>query len=177
VRASLPVLVLFVVALRVGAATSTASQPGFNTLVCNDVNQTGTTDPTFTTPTPATRLVLGRVRLPKSSILLGRNRWRRPIPPGQDAFIKFGITVSAGPPVSLSVPLTAQDIYALNFNNPAATVAASKTNLLITPCPKSDGPATAWPGGYLLKHPACVPLIIHVGARTTRVSLALGRPC
>jgi hypothetical protein len=169
------VAALVVAALGSGASTSTASRPGFNSLVCNDVYQTASTDPTFTTPTPAQRLVLGRVWLPKSSTLLG---WpRKPNTSGRDRFVKYGVVVTAGPSVTLSVPLSAQDLYALNFNNPGATVAASKTKLVISPCPRGDGRATAWPGGYLVTRPACVPVIVTVNGRSTRVTLSLGRRC
>ena len=157
------------------ARASTTSRPGFDRLVCNDVYQRASTDPMFTTPTPVRRLVLGRVWLPKSSTLLG---WpRKPNTSGPDRFVKYGVVVTAGPPVTLSVPSSVQDLYALNFNNPAATVAASKTNLLIAPCPKKDGSATAWPGGYLVVRPVCAPLVITVNGRSARVSLSLGRRC
>ena len=131
----------------------------------------------LTSHTPATRLVLGRVWLPKSSILLGRNRWRLPIPPGQDAFVKFGITVTAGSPVTLEVPSASRAAYALHFSSSATTVAGGETDVRVFPCPRSQTPWTAWAGGYLVKRPACVPLLVHVGTRTARVKIALGHSC
>jgi hypothetical protein len=175
VRRTLAVTALFVGALAAYASTSTASRPGFDRLVCHDLHQTASTDPEFNQPSPTRRLVLGRVWLPKSSTPLG---WpRQTYATGYDRFLKFGVTVTAGPPVTLSVPPSAQNLYALNFNNPAPTVAASKTRLLISPCPRSDGPATAWPGGYLVSRPACVPVTVTVDGRSTQVALSLGRRC
>jgi hypothetical protein len=161
-------------ALALPASTANASVPGINKLGCSAYG-TGSTDSTFTTPQPVQRLVLKRVRLPKASLLL---HWpRKQNLDGPDRFIKYGIVVTAGSPVTLSVPKSAQPVYALNFGNPVQTVAASRTSVRLSPCPRKDGFATAWPGGYLVTKPACVPLIVTVDGRSTTVSLSLGHRC
>jgi cell wall assembly regulator SMI1 len=117
------------------------------------------------------------LRLSESSILPGRNRWKKPIATGEDAFIKFGVGVTAGSPVTLDVPRSARSMYALHDGSNASSVADGETEVHGSPCPRSQGKRTEWVGGYLVEHPACVPLVVHVGGRSTRVSLALGRRC
>jgi hypothetical protein len=125
--------------------------------------------------TPEMRLVLGRVWLPKSSLLL---RWpAHPNLSGNARFLKWGLVVTAGPTVQLDVPPSMRSVYALYFNSSATSVAAGEADVYVTPCPKTQNPWTVWAGGYLVNHPACVPLIVHVGTRSERVSLALGRRC
>ena len=88
----------------------------------------------------AQRMVLGRILLPKSSILLGRNRWRTPPPAGEDAFIKYGIAVTAGPAITLEVPLSSRETYALYFNSSATTVSDGNAAVRVVPCPRSQRP-------------------------------------
>jgi hypothetical protein len=45
----------------------------------------------------------------------------------------------------------------------------------ITLYPRSDGSATAWPGGYLARRPACLPVVVTAGGRSARATLPLGR--
>jgi hypothetical protein len=123
--------------------------------------------------TAGQRLVLDRVWLPKAAIVLGRNGWRH-VPAGQSAFIKFGVGVTPGSRVTLSVPQSSRTLYTLAFHGVGGE---GVTTLHLDPCPPSDGPSTTWAGGYLVSRPACVPLIVHVGSRAARVSLALGHSC
>jgi hypothetical protein len=125
--------------------------------------------------TSAQRLVLGRVWVPKSTVVLG---WPRIANlNGHDRFIKFGIGVTPGSPVTLEVPPAARTTYALYFNSSATVVADGPKAVQFDPCSRKEGPFTVWTGGYLVSHPACVPLIVRVGSRMARVSLALGRGC
>ncbi len=162
------------------APIAAESRPaGADHLLCRDRYQTSSTDSTFTNPVPTNRLVLGRVWLPKTSVVLG---WPpKPNATGQERFLKHGIVVTAGPPVTLTIPRSADALYAFTFDSThaAATVAASRTTLIIRPCPRSQSlsSATAWPGGYLANRPACVPLIVAADGRSARVRLALGRRC
>jgi hypothetical protein len=124
-------------------------------------------------PTPAQRLVLNRVWLPRAAVVLGRNAWRR-IATGQRAFIKFGVGVTPGQRVEIEVPGSSRTSYALAFHG---TGRDGVEQLRLAPCTRGKGTYTVWAGGYLVTRPACVPLIVRVGLRVTRVSLALGRRC
>jgi hypothetical protein len=123
--------------------------------------------------------VLRRVWLPKASVNFG---WpRKPNARGTERFLKHGIIVTAGSPVTLRIPTSAYSIYAFDFDSTHAanTVAANRTELIIHPCPprESLSGATAWPGGYLVTRPACVPLIVAADGHSTEIRLALGRRC
>ena len=106
---------------------------------------------------------------------------RKPNAHGNERFLKHGIIVTAGSPVTLTIPSSASSVYAFYFDSrhAANTVAASRTTLVIHPCPlrESLSRATAWPGGYLVTHPACVPLIVAADGASTEVRLSLGRRC
>lgn len=160
-------------------AAASVRPAGADRLNCADPDQTSSTDPTFTTQHPDDRVVLGRIWLPRVSDNLG---WpRRPNASGTERFLKRGIIVSVGPPVTLKIPPSADSTYGFVFDSThaASTVAASRTTLVIQPCPLNESlsHATAWPGGYLVTRPACVPLIVAADGRFTRISLALGRRC
>jgi hypothetical protein len=121
------------------------------------------------------RLVLDRIWLPKVSTVLS---WRgAPSQAGADRFLKWGIRVDAGTPVTLEVPASSRRVYALYYGTSATSVADGPTAVRVTPCPLAYGRWTVWAGGYLVAKPSCVPLIVRVGSRSTRVSLSLGRRC
>jgi hypothetical protein len=176
---SVGVLIAGVAGLATPTAADSRRPVGPDVLVCRDRYQTSSTDSTFTNPVATNRLVLGRIWLPKASVVLG---WpKTPNATGKERFLKHGIVVTIGPPVTLTIPSSAKRIYAFSFDSAhaAATVAASRTALIIRPCAPihSLTNATAWPGGYLATRPACVPLVVAANGRSTRVRLALGRPC
>ena len=123
--------------------------------------------------TAGEHLVLARVWLPKSTIIIGRTAWRD-VPTGQRAFVKFGITVTAGTPVRLSVPVGSERAYVLDFHGVGRS---GVLTLNLDPCPLRDGPTTTWAGGYLVLHPACVPLRVTVGHHSLSARLPLGRSC
>ena len=167
--------ILFVAA----AGVAFARPAGPDHLNCADRYQTSSTDPTFTHSAPTDRLVLGRVWLPKASVNFG---WpQNPNAQGNERFLKHGIIVTAGSPVTLTIPLSAYTIYAFYFDSAhsANTVVASRTTLVVHPCPtrESLSGATAWPGGYLVTHPGCDPLIVTADGHSTKIRLALGRVC
>jgi hypothetical protein len=155
-------------------ATVPRPAPNGGRLSCSPFTaQTGTT---FTAPDRRhLRLVLGRVWLPKSTTILP---WpSQPNLSSGDRFLKQGVIVTAGSPVTLTVPVAARRIYALAYGNPSSAIAGSRPSVRIAPCPRSAATATAWPGGYLAVQRACVALIVTAGGRSTRVSLSLGISC
>jgi len=130
-------------------------------------------NPAIGSHTVGQRLVLGRVWLPKATLLLGRDAWHH-VPVGGSAFVKYGVGVTPGSLVTLVVPLQWRETYALAFHGVRRE---GVDTLHLTPCPPSSGPTTVWTGGYLVTRPACVPLIVRVGSKTARVSIALGDRC
>jgi hypothetical protein len=130
-------------------------------------------NPGIGSPTATQRLVLGRVWQPKATLLLGRHAWRH-VRPGENAFIKYGVGVTSGPPVTLVVPLASSETYALSFHGVRQEGVRS---LRLTPCPRSSGATTFWAGGYRIARATCVPLVVRVGSRSARVRIALGHAC
>jgi hypothetical protein len=148
------------------AQVAVAAPPPAATVVCHNRAQTASTDPIHTRSHAGDRLVLGRVWLPERVL-----SWPPVANAGAERFLKHGIVVSAGTPVTLTVPPSARRVYGLTFGG------STGPSLTIAPCPSSEGPATAWPGGYLARRPACVPVIVRADGRSARAMLSLGRAC
>ena len=125
--------------------------------------------------TPNQRLVLGRIWLPSPSTVPG---WRKTPLPGRDRWIKFGIRVTPGAPVTLEVPPAARVLDAPAFHGSGLRrVADASPELRIQPCPRSAGESTVWTGGWLVTRQACAPLIVRIGSQAARVRLAFGHRC
>jgi hypothetical protein len=123
-----------------------------------------------------TRLVLGRVWLPKTSLVLDLS----PPRPGEDRFGKYGIEVSAGPPVVLAVPRAWRRTYSLVFapdGRPVRRVAGGASAVTVHSCAGLLGRWNAYAGGYELRSGTCIPLVVRVGSRSQRVRLSVGRRC
>ena len=118
-------------------------------------------------------LVLGRIWLPRRTVQLAR----RP-GPGWDRFAKVGIVVRAGTPVVLEVPPRWRGVYSVEYApKHVQTVADGSTRLSIHACAGELGKWSAYAGGYVVKRPRCVLLIVRVNGRTARVKIAIGRRC
>jgi hypothetical protein len=133
------------------------------------------TAPAFPPTRPDERLVLGRVSLPAEEF---------PYPPGYQPgtsgrlpyFAKYPLFVRAGSePVELFVPSGWRTRFAVGWGNHGSYEAAI---VKVNACPRSAlGPWLGYPGGYYLRRPACVPLIVRVGAKRTRVRIGIGKQC
>lgn len=126
-------------------------------------------------PSPGTRLLLGRVALPPEGFP-GRPiaaRENRPLP----YFAKFGLQVHSGRlPVDVIVPRAWRTRAAVGWGEDRGPQQASSVR--VQACkPVLGRPWLAFPGGYFLRRPACVPLIVRVGARSARFRLGIGRRC
>ena len=118
------------------------------------------------------RLVLARIWLPKRTVKLGRAA------PGWDRFAKVGIVVRAGRPVVLQIPRQWRGQYALEYApKHVQTVADGSMRMSIRACADKLGRWSSYAGGYVVKRPMCVPLIVRANGRTTRVHIAIGRSC
>ena len=133
------------------------------------------TAPAFPPTRPDERLVLGRVSLPSRDF---------PYPPDYEPaipgpfryFAKYPLFVRAGSqPVELIVPSAWRTRLAITWGNHGPYQAAI---VQVNGCPPSaSGPWLGYPGGYYLRRPACVPLIVRVGAKRTRVRIGIGKQC
>jgi len=86
---------------------------------------------------------------------------------------KAGVVVRAkSSPVALSVPVAWRSRVAITWGN-AGVVPA----LHILGCPVAPTQWNAYAGGFRLNAPACVPLTVRVGARSTVVRFGVGVAC
>ena len=122
------------------------------------------------------RLVLGRIWLPKPSTVIDLS----PIQAGVDRFGKWGLEVRAGRPVVLEVPSAWRRTYSLDFGPSSRPVRRDADGAAIARVHSCAGLLGRWnryAGGYELRRGACLPLVVHVGARSQRVRLSVGRRC
>lgn len=123
-------------------------------------------------PRTSTRVVLDRVALRGNGVVhvYYQPRFRHPLP----YFAKYGMVVRSGKrSVSLSVPVSWQGRFALGWGrNGKRQVDAVR----FVGCTGFSG-WRAYAGGFYVRRPACVPLIIRVGALSRRVSLGIGQSC
>jgi hypothetical protein len=56
-------------------------------------------------------------------------------------------------------------------------VADGSTRLSVQACAGALGPWSAYAGGYVVKRPVCVPLIVRASRETATVHIPIGRPC
>lgn len=86
---------------------------------------------------------------------------------------KAGLLVRAGAKgVSVSVPPAWRDRVAIEWGD-SGTVPAFR----IAPCTRPPNRWNVYTGGFYLRSPACVPLVVRVGARSTTVRFGLGTRC
>jgi hypothetical protein len=126
-------------------------------------------------PSHGTRVLLGRVALPPERFP-SRPRAapeNRPLP----YFAKFGLQIHSGrEPVDVVVPRAWRARLALNWGENGGPAQSSSIRVL------ACGPVLgrrwlAFPGGYFLRKPACVPLIVRVGSKSAHIRLGIGRSC
>ncbi|SHN75112.1 hypothetical protein [Cryptosporangium aurantiacum] len=86
---------------------------------------------------------------------------------------KTGLVIRAGHPVVLTVPETAAIAWGTNGGR--------WTNRLAIPgCPPTAGdrePWMAYPGGFVVDEPACVPVEVSAGDRRATLRVPVGRAC
>jgi hypothetical protein len=125
-------------------------------------------------------ILLGRIWFPSTPTDVLRPA--RPRTPNGNLFYKQGISVRAGKLITMIVPDAFSHRYALDF----ASVPVESTSLLgegqraiqVQPCPRdSQGPWTAFSGGFLAPEPACVIVVVRAVARSERLRVGLGTRC
>jgi len=129
-------------------------------------------------PSDRNRVVLDRVSLPPVTYV---NQLAKAPSPGAARFAKVGVDVQAGTAVTLEVPVGQRRNYALTYGDSGggSRIRYAATSVEFQPCdPATHGLRwTGWGGGFLLRKPACVPLLVHVDGRSERILVGIGRPC
>lgn len=97
--------------------------------------------------------------------------------PSLRLYAKTGLVIRTGTTFELVVPDEAKDMVSIGWGNgpikPSRRVTVS--------CPASTSPSgwqwLAYPGGYWVPQPACIPLIVRASGKEQRVHIGLGTPC
>jgi hypothetical protein len=118
------------------------------------------------TPTPNERVLLGRVAVPQQGLVqvtrVG-DRW--------PYWTKAGLLVRANSPrVTITVAPAWRRRVAIEWGDSGVV-----SSLRFAPC--STHTWNAYVGGFYLRRPACVPLIVRVESRGTEVRFGIGRRC
>jgi len=134
-------------------------------------------DPIDTLPEPASThsSVLGVVALQTTSTVQANESDDGAQP--HRLFAKTGLLVRAGREGTLTVPAAWSGKLSIAWGNHPAEWT---TSLRIPMCPTTSGGGGQWlayPGGYSLDEPACVPLEVDAGTTVKTVHIALGVPC
>lgn len=86
---------------------------------------------------------------------------------------KAGLLVRAGTRgVSVTVPRRWRDRAAIEWGDSGTT-----SGLRIAPCTRPPNRWNVYTGGFYLREPGCVPLLVRVGNRTKLVHFGVGRRC
>jgi hypothetical protein len=88
-------------------------------------------------------------------------------------FAKTGLLVRTGAQAELVVPSSWSGRAAFAWGN-AAVVPTER--LAAGPCAEV-GPWLAYPGGYYVRDPACIPVVVRVGGEETQIHVGVGAPC
>jgi hypothetical protein len=123
--------------------------------------------------------VLGDVALPTGKAL-GAVRLADTDPSAR-YWAKQGIVVKAGAAFEMIVPPQWLGRLSFGWGSPATRT----THLIVSDCQWTAGPAQqgrrapwlAFAGGYWVRDPACVSLVVKAGARTQRVRVGVGAAC
>jgi hypothetical protein len=128
-------------------------------------------------PTPNYTVVLGVVALPIAPKAVALQTAISGLPdPSTRLFSKTGLLIRTGTKSELAIPPAWAGRMRIGWaNGPARPGPGLQVNC--HPYPGDRSGWLAYPGGFWLGHPACVPLLIKTGGRTQRVQIGLGTPC
>lgn len=159
-----------------GCSTPTERPPvPATTAVASPVSELGTLtcagsidgDP----PPSGYQTVLGVVALPSEA--LGASDSGDPATPA--LFAKTGLVIRAGRPFEIDVTPQPDDRVAIGWSNSAFLPAA---RFVVPSCPDTYGTGwLAYPGGYWVDRPLCLPLTVHADGREQQVRIGVGTAC
>jgi hypothetical protein len=159
-------------ALQSGAVAGPAAYPPrTRTVPCNEtIDQTRFPYIGSSRPAHRYRTVLGAISVPPAYLQPIVNTGERPWP----YWRKAGLVVRAdGRPVTVSVPTRWRDRLRITWGNADGVF----TSIRFSGCSAGPDVGQAFAGGFVLRAPACVPLIVRVGDRSAAVRFGLGRRC
>ena len=153
---------------RSASTTTETPLPTKPSLACGDYIDTEA-------PPEDLQVVLGVVALPSSP----RSAALQTSPTGESGphrlFAKTGLLIKPGATFELVVPDEFTKRLGIGWANGPATPASS---LSVVSCPNpKDSEWLAYPGGYWIDRPACVPLIVKAGGKEQLVHIGLGTAC
>ena len=127
-------------------------------------------------PTAPLHVVLGVVALPVSpaypalgTALTGDGNGPKRL------FAKTGLIIKPGTTFELVVPAAFSDRLSIGWGGEPST---PSHRLIVSNCAKAGGAGwLAYPGGYWVDHPACVPLIVKAGNNQQQVHIGVGTAC
>jgi hypothetical protein len=164
-------LVAALVAHGAAAAGSSAPPARTRTVPCNEtIDQTRFPYIGSSRPAHRYRTVLGAISVPPAYLQQIVNTGERPWP----YWRKAGLVVRAdGRPVTVSVPTRWRDRLRIAWGNADGVF----TSIRFSGCTAGPDIGQAFAGGFVLRAPACVPLVFRVGERSATVRFGLGRRC
>jgi hypothetical protein len=130
-------------------------------------------------PTPTfSNVLFDRVALWPSTFVwqmgYDRHRYARPF----HYFGKQGVEVKAGSsPVDLIVPVAWRNRASLVYGDSGGREGSSMVRIKGCSAPEPSTPWLAYPGGFYVRKPLCLPLRVRVGTRSTVIRVSLGRAC
>jgi hypothetical protein len=124
---------------------------------------------TMRSPTPGTRVVLGVVALPTEVL--------SPVPVDGRLWSKRGLEVLAGAVVDISVAREVAGSAHIIWGNAREPGSRQTVNGCSVLGCAADCGWLAFPGGYWVDAPACVPIVVRSNGREARVGVAVGAPC
>lgn len=122
------------------------------------------------------KVVLGVVALPVSPAYpaLGTSRTGATAGPTR-LFAKTGLVVKPGVNFEVVVPPAFDHRVEIGWGGQPST---PTSRVVVSNCANPDSTGwLAYPGGYWVDHPACVPLIVKVGIRQQEVHVGVGAAC
>jgi hypothetical protein len=133
-----------------------------------------------TAPSPQLTTTLGRVALP-THYALGAVLLPNEPDPNARYWAKQGLDIRAGGSFELVVPPEWQGRLSFGWGNPGQwTTRLKVSGCRWTPSPSQSSPSRAWlgfAGGYRVRSPACVAVLVRAGHQTRRVHIGVGAPC
>ena len=150
------------------APSESAPEPQGTSLRCERAFDAGSEPPESST------VVLDVVALPTSDGMreaLQTSASGEPDPAAR-LFAKQGLVVRSGASFVLEVPADAVDRLSIGWSNPDERT----RRLVIDACPGSSK-WLAFVGGYWVKDPGCMPLVVRAGGQERRVTIGVGAPC
>ena len=86
-------------------------------------------------------------------------------------FAKHGLVIKPGTTFELIVPARSTNRLSIGWGTPSRRVVVSN-------CANPGGGGwLAYPGGYWIDHPACVPIIVRAGGKQQQVHIGVGTAC